>query len=470
MAISVEQIDLWRRAPSETEVLEFKEAKNQFDTEKLYHYCVAIANEGGGHLLLGIQNSAPRLVVGTRAIENPVGMSRKLWDKLGFRVRIDDVAHPEGRVVVLTIPGRPLGHPYEVEGVYWMRCGEALTAMSPDVIRRIVMEGEPDWLREPATDLISSSRALELLDTEAFYTMLGIPYPSARAVMSRLIEERFLIDGGQGGCRVTRMGALLLATQLADFSDLAFKAPRVIVYKGTSKLSKIAVDELLPAGYIVGFQGLLRFIMRQLPDEEVIEDGLRRNVSMVPEIVVRELLANALVHQDFSLHGSSVLVEVFENRIEISNPGETMVPVDRLIDGMRSRNERLADLMRRVGICERRGSGIDRVVDAAESLHLPPPDFRVSEQRTTSIAYGPRSFDDMDRTERLRACFQHCALKWEMSERMTNQSLRARFKLSERKSYLVTQVISTAIEVGLIRADEKAGPSRKFARYIPFWA
>ena len=137
--------------------------------------------------------------------------------------------------------------------------------------------------------------------------------------------------------------------------------------------------------------------------------------------------------------------------------------------GFRSRNERFADFMRRIGICERRGSGIDRVVDAAESFNLPAPDFRAMNHRTLSIAYGPRSFDNMDRTERIRACYQHCALKWEISERMTNQSLRERFHLREKKSSVVSQVIAAAIEIGVIKLDEKAGLSKKFARYVPFW-
>jgi len=76
----------------------------------------------------------------------------------------------------------------------------------------------------------------------------------------------------------------------------------------------------------------------------------------------------------------------------------------------------------------------------------------------------------MDREDRVRACYQHCALKWVMSERMTNQSLRERFHLPESKSAIVSQVISAAIETGLIKPDEKVGASRKYARYLPFWA
>jgi len=165
-----------------------------------------------------------------------------------------------------------------------------------------------------------------------------------------------------------------------------------------------------------------------------------------------------------------VLVEIFSDRVEVSNPGRPPVPIDRLIDGICSRNERLADLMRRLGICEERGSGIDRVVSAAELLHLPAPEFRATDQRTIFTAYGPRGFDDMDREDRIRACYQHCALKWERSQRMTNQSLRERFQIPATKIHLVSQVISATLEVGLIKPDEKVGTSKKLARYLPHWA
>ena len=103
------QIDIWRTAASENQNLEFKEAKLQYDNETLFQYCVAIANEGGGHLLLGVGNKPPRHVVGTNAFQDPVKMEEKLFQTLGFRVDIDEVTHPDGRVLVFKIPSRPRG-------------------------------------------------------------------------------------------------------------------------------------------------------------------------------------------------------------------------------------------------------------------------------------------------------------------------------------------------------------------------
>jgi predicted HTH transcriptional regulator len=136
MPTTPRQIDVWRQSPSEHQRLEFKEAKNQLDNKKLYEYRVAIANEGGGELLLGIRDKPPREVVGTNACSNPVGMAEKLFSAVGFRVDIEEVQHPDGRVVVFHIPSRPRGTAYHFAGAYLMRSGEALVGMTEDQLRQ----------------------------------------------------------------------------------------------------------------------------------------------------------------------------------------------------------------------------------------------------------------------------------------------------------------------------------------------
>ena len=135
MTTTPQQIDLWRKASSEHQRLEFKEAQNQFDSRKLYEYCVAIANEGGGHLLLGIADKPPRPVVGTQAFPNPVDTEEKVFQKLRFRVDIEEVDHPEGRVLVFDISSRPQGTAYNLDGKYLMRSGSALVPMTEDRLR-----------------------------------------------------------------------------------------------------------------------------------------------------------------------------------------------------------------------------------------------------------------------------------------------------------------------------------------------
>lgn len=230
------------------------------------------------------------------------------------------------------------------------------------------------------------------------------------------------------------------------------------------------LDHVKDRGYAVGFSELVAFIMAQLPQNEVIADAIRSEQKLVPTIVIRELVANALIHQDFSIPGSSATIEIYQDRVDISNPGHPIVPVERFVDGYQSRNERLADLMRQFGICEEKSSGIDKVVHATEVYQLPAPKFTLQHNRTVATIYGHRPFDEMLGPARVRACYLHAALKYVMNEPMTNRSLRERFGLPEAKSASVSQVITATIEVGKIKPDGSVGESRRFARYLPYWA
>lgn len=469
MATTPAQIDLWRQARSEHQRLEFKEARTQYDNTKLYKYCVALANEGGGILLLGVADKPPRRVVGTQAFNDPLGMAEKLFQAVGFRVDIEEVSHPDGRVLVFHIPSRPRGTAYHLDGMYLMRSGEELRPMSEDRLRAIFAEGQPDWLEEPSLRDISAQQIVDLLDTQAFFTLMQRPYPTTqKAVLDQLHNER-LIDPTPDGYAIRRITAILLARRLTDFPDVMRKAARVVVYSTNSK-TKTKLDQTWENGYAAGFQALVAFVMAQLPQNEIVEEAIRRKVKLLPEIVIRELVANALIHQEFTQGGTSVMIEVYPNRVEISNPGEPLVPVERFIDGYQSRNERLADLMRRLHICEEKSSGIDQVIEAAERFQLPAPEFLVGLRRTSVIIHGHKPFKDMDREARIRACYQHCVLRYVMRENMTNQTLRNRFKLPTNKSATVSQVIAATIDAGLIVADEGAGASRRQARYLPHWA
>jgi ATP-dependent DNA helicase RecG len=469
MPTTQEQVDLWRAAPTETQTLEFKEAKNQYDSSKLFGYCVAIANEGGGHLILGVKNKPPREVVGTSAFPNPIAIAERIFQALGFRVDIDEVKHPAGRVLVFSIPPRLKGTAYHLEGKYLMRSGESLCPMSEDQLRKIFGEGKPDWLEEHSKASIPIEEVIRLLDTQTFFDLLKIPYPTDQnGVIDRLVSER-LIDRIGHVYAIRRLGGLLLAKRISDFPDLCRKAPRVVVYSGKSKL-ETKLDQTGTLGYAVGFQRLVNFVMSQMPQNEVVKNALRSEIKLVPEIVIRELVANAMIHQDFSRTGAWIVVDIYSNRIEISSPGDPIVPAERFIDGYQSRNERLADFMRRMRVCEEKGSGIDKVIHAAEVFQLPAPSFQSDGIRTQVTIYGPAKMSAMDRADRVRASYQHCALKYVMSERMTNQSLRQRFGLAESKSAIASQAIAATVEAKLIKLDEKVGSSKKYARYVPFWA
>ena len=161
---------------------------------------------------------------------------------------------------------------------------------------------------------------------------------------------------------------------------------------------------------------------------------------------------------------------IFEGRIEITNPGEALVDARRFLDRPPvSRNEALTSLMRRLDICEERGGGIDKVVAELESRQLPAPLFEVMPGATRVVLFGPKPLADMDRSERVRACYLHACLKYVARDSLTNASLRDRFGVRSNNKAMVSRYIREAVDAGMIRPlDEQAPP--KMRRYVPFWA
>lgn len=333
MATSFERINEWLNLSTESPQLEFKEARAGFSVDKLFEYCVAISNERGGKLVLGISNEHPRRIVGTQAFLNLNKTAVQILEKLRFRVDIEEVDYAGKRLLIFNIPSRPDGCPCHVDGRYLMRSGESLVPMSPDHLRAIFDEGKPDWLEGAAETNLDRQQVIELLDTQTYFELLKTPYPTDRDGVIESLQQNKLVDFTSGGtCSIRRIGALLLAKRLDQFPELIRKAPRIIKYDGISKMATIA-DHSVEKGYAVGFRELVELAANLLPQNETMERALRVSVKLAPVDAVREVLANALIHQDFTATGTSVTLEIYDDRVDVTNPGEPIVDVERFIDG-----------------------------------------------------------------------------------------------------------------------------------------
>jgi ATP-dependent DNA helicase RecG len=268
---------------------------------------------------------------------------------------------------------------------------------------------------------------------------------------------------------ITNMGAMLFAKDITNFEEIARKSIRVIFYRSKNKISTIH-EQVGVKGYAVGFQGLITYLERHLPTNEVIEKALRKKIPEYPILALRELVANALIHQDFAVRGSSPMIEVYSNRIEVTNPGSPLIDPDRFVDhSPQSRNEMIAACMRRLNICEERGSGYDKVVYECEFHQLPAPEIIVGDNYTRIILYGLQSFKEMDKKDKIRGCYTHACLKYVTGEPMTNQSLRERFGVPENEYTSISNVITHAIEAGQIKLSDPDNTSRRYAKYVPYW-
>jgi ATP-dependent DNA helicase RecG len=322
-----------------------------------------------------------------------------------------------------------------------------------------------------AATRLSAGNVLQLINFQDYFRLTDQPMPvKADVVVRRLCEDELARPAGGGTYDVTNLGAILFARDVYTFDKLRRKAVRVIFYQDDSR-AKTSEEYEGRKGYASGFQGLIAFILKNLPKSEEIQRALRVSLPIFPEVAIRELAANALIHQDLDAAGTGPVIEVFSDRIEFTNPGVPLIDVRRLLDlPPRSRNEKLAHLMRRLSICEERGSGIDKVLLQAEIYQLPPPDFELAGDNTKAVLYSPRTFAQMTKGERLRACYQHAGLQYVSNKQMTNETLRKRFGFTDKNKAMASRVISDALEARLIRSYDPTSRSRRHARYVPYWA
>ena len=469
------------KQPNESEWVEFK--LNYHSAEEIGERISALANgaclhnQPFGYLIFGIEDKTHKIVGTTFKIKSfkKGGEDLESWlinrldPKIDFRTH--EFEYEKGvRISMVVIPSTE-NRPVDFLHVSYIRVS-SYTRKLGDFPEK---EGKI-WRKAPVKPLesvvakanVSSSEIINLLNSQTYFDLLKLPYPNTQeGVIEKFISEKF-IKKNKDQFDITKLGAILLAKNLEEFDEIGRKAVRVIVYKGKNKVETIR-EQIGKRGYAVGFDGLIDWINGQLPANEEIGKAFRRETKMYPEIAIRELVANALIHQDFDEKGFP-MVEIFSDRIEISNPGLPLITPQRFIDEYISRNEKFADILRRFGICEEKGSGIDKVIFYNEMYQLPAVDFIVSEKRTRITMYSYKELNNLDKKDKVRACYQHACLRYVSNDIMTNQSLRARFQIEEQNSAIASRIIKDTINEDLIKDDDPTSNSRKYKKYIPFWA
>ncbi len=322
-----------------------------------------------------------------------------------------------------------------------------------------------------AMENVSGEFLLRELDYSAYFDMLSLDLPSDRdRIIEALLNDGMISECETGNYNITNLGAILFAKRLSDFPSLERKAVRVIKYDGTDRVSSASKEQVGSKGYANGFSGLIDYINNLLPNNEILGKAIRKVVPMYPEIAVRELVANAIIHQNFFMQGTSPMIEIFEDRLEITNPGLPLIDTARFVDHPPvSRNEKLASFMRRIGVCEERGSGYDKVVFQTEYYQLPAPEIELYNDHTKVILYAHKEYAKMTKEDRYRACYLHACIKRVNRDVMTNASLRERFNIESKNSSMISRLLSETCELGLIKLSPDS-TSDKNRKYLPFWA
>ena len=471
-----------RTLPYETEWVEFK--VNNAEPQDIGEYISALANTAAlvgkafAYLVWGVHDEDHTVVgttfdpwatrVGNEELES--WLLKLLEPKIHFR--FFNVTVDKYTVVLLEI-ARAAGQPVRFQGHEFIRVGSYKKKLKdfPEKERSLWRIFDHKPLEEGVTiERASGEEVLRHLDYPAYFDLLERPLPANRdEILAALADDNLIHRCEAGGWTITNLGALLFAKNLNDFHSLRRKAMRVIQYRGKGRIETLK-EQVGTKGYACGFEGMIGYINGLLPANEIIEQALRKTVPMFPELAVRELVANALIHQDFLVTGAGPMVEIFDDRIEITNPGEPLVDTQRFLDTPpKSRNEALASLMRRFRICEERGSGIDKVVSQVELFQLPAPLFEKPPGFTRTVLFANKPLTMMDKSDRIRACYLHACLRYVTRQPMTNTSVRERFGISEKNASLASRLLNEAVEAGLIVvSDPEAGT--RIRSYLPFWA
>lgn len=470
------------KLPNETETVEFKH--NNFDPEMIGSDISALANSAANrgknqsYMVWGVNNETHDIVGTNYNRFSKLAKNQKIdsWLKNTISKNADfDFfdAEIDGKKLVVLIIQKAVGQPVTFKKNSFIRIGSytkplrdypAVEAQLWDKLRLNNFE------KIAAKSELHKDEIFQYLDFTCYFDLQNIPIPTNQdGILHYMLEDSIVLKQDNGLYSITNLGAVLFAKRIADFPSVSRKAIRVVQYEDDTKL-KILKEYNGIRGYAVGFEGLIGFLEALLPSEEVITETVRKSVTKYPMIALREIIANALIHQDFTIPGTSPLVEIFTSRIEITNPGTPLVDINRFIDNPpKSRNEILSGLMRRLKMCEELGSGWDRIALECELKQLPAPKINLYEENTKVILFSELPFANIPHEDKLWTCYLHSCLKQVTHEGLTNSSLRQRFGLEEKSSAPISRLIKEAVEKGLIKAfDPDTAP--KHMKYVPFWA
>ena len=467
---------------SETNWLEFKH--NNYDFDMIGQDISALANGAAyaekncaymiwgvhdqTHEIVGTEYDQYTLMKGNQEIES--WLRNSLSKNVEFEFRSLDM---DNKKVVVLIIYKATNQTATFKKVDYIRVGSYTKKLSdyPQIQAQLWDKLRNNRFEEQyAKQDMTAEEAVKLLDFSIYFDIKNEPNPTnLDGLIHYMLEESILVKQDNGLFAITNLGAILFAKRLSDFSRLERKAVRVVQYEGNNKLNMLKED-IGNKGYAIGFEGLLKYIEALLPSREVIKGAIREKQLFYPPIALREIIANALIHQDFSITGTGVVVEIFDNRIEITNPGVPLVDIARIIDNpAKSRNEKLASLMRKLKMCEELGTGWDKIIISCEFQKLPTPHINMYEENTKVTLFSEIPFFDLSPKDKLWACYMHSCIKYIQNEFLTNSSLRDRFGLEEKSSASISRLINDAVEKKYIKPlDPTTAP--RYMKYIPYWA
>jgi len=359
---TVEEFNKWLKR-SEDKTLEFKTAKNSFSTDKdLPDYCAALDNEGGGKLILGVNYQ--REVVGTKAfLSTHNKLSNELLNKIKIRIDVEELTHPDGRVLIFHIPSRPVGQVIRSTGEYYypMRAGESLVEMDQITLKRILNESQPDFSAQ-----IVEGLKLDGLDEEAIANFKRRWAEKARredylsfASEKTLRSIGLLTDNGLNYTSLILFGKKEKLNELLPGCE--------IIFEWRQDARKITHD--FRKNWRAPFFNICDEIWETINARNIripFQQGFfQREIYAFSEKPVREAILNAVAHRDYTFRNQSVFIKASPESFIIESPGgfPPGITIENILHKKSWRNRSIAETFEKAGLVERSGQGMDDIFE-----------------------------------------------------------------------------------------------------------
>ena len=395
-------LDGWLQG-KEDEHCEFKEARSQIDSHDLTDYCVALANEGGGYLVLGVTNELPRQVIGSQACRNLERTKHTLLQRIHRRIDAVEIDCDGRRAVVFSVPSRPIGTPLQYNGRYLMRSGSSLVPMTPERLKAVFAEGQPDFSAEICTPATISD-----IDPIAIERLRTLWHRKSRnddlhnKTHEQLLADAELIDPDEG----LKFVALILLGSGAAVGRYLANAEVIYEYRSSEASIPYQRRQEYREGFLLFNDKLWREINARNEVQQVRSGLFISEIQAFNEEVVREGLLNAVCHRDYR-RGESVYVRQYPKRLEIESPGgfPPGVTAENILERQNPRNRRIAETLQKCGLVERSGQGADKMFRLMIEESKPRPDYSGSDEhrvllRLDSEIQDPQFMEFLDRVGR----------------------------------------------------------------------
>lgn len=371
--------------------LEFKEAKNNYDSDKLTQYCCALANEGGGKLVLGVSDKLPRIIVGSHACRNLEKTKSDLITRLHLRIEVEKLLVEEKRVVIFSMPSRPIGVPIQYQGIYWMRRGEELVPMTPDMLKRIFNEAEPDFSAQ-----ICPHAKFEDLDKESIKVFREMWLrKSGNHSLKSLSDQQLLKDVGAVEDKKITYAALILFGKPIALRKFLAQAEVIFEYRSSGVTGPAQQRIEYTQGFFSFYDDLWNKINLR-NDLQHFQDGLFVwDIPTFNEKAIREVILNAVSHRDYREAGS-IWIKQYPRKIVVASPGgfPSGITPSNMLWKQQPRNRRIADIFNKCGLVERAGQGADRIFEESIRQGKPLPNFAHTDEHEVVLTLDGQIQDE----------------------------------------------------------------------------